>query len=113
MSESATIEVWAEDVEGPADGLHMLELTAVGRAADGSFRTSGDAVGGETAQAGAVRSCTGGDGMATVDAPHLVRVLAGAYPRARVSFHLACGGTRPLGKQPRLLRHEVSVGRCG
>ena len=116
MTESATIEVWAEDREGPAGDPHVLALTAVGRATDGSWLTPADAIGGEAALARAVRSYTSGDGTNTVDTPHLARVLAENYPGARLSFHLACGGPGPGGEQPpRLISREVSLscGRCG
>ena len=114
MTESATIEVWAEDREGPDGAPHVLALTAVGRATDGSWLTPADAVGGEVALARAVRSCTCGDGTNTVDTPHLARVLAETYPGARLSFHLACGGPGPRGERPpRLIYQEVSLGRGG
>jgi hypothetical protein len=114
MNESATIEVWAEDRDGPAETPHILELTVVGRGADGSWLTPADAIGGEVALSGAVRSCTDGDGGATVDATHLRRVLAEAYPGARMSFHLACGRSEASDEgMPRLIHQELARGRGG
>ena len=111
MTESATIQVWAEDRAGAP---HIRALTAVGWATDGSRLTPADAVGGEATLAGAVRSCIGSDGTDSVDAVHLTSVIAAAYPGARLSFHLACGGPVRRDEQaPRLIYQEVLLGAEG